>query len=220
MSQLRNTVLKMEKDNTRYLNENTMLEHVIQTKYGDHSIILYSGLDNFDYLYLNYIKRSLESLNEIVLILAHHPLTNIINNLRNTGIDIDKYKKEGLAVIVQSKKAYYGLSQEFVGVTIMTKMLLRRVHKLQKAGLTVISDIFRIYAPYSFVCSCFIHLSMADVSKGDLTIKEKDKAADRLVISGYTMLRTAITSYNLFPSYSCKLLYVHHRPFQHDSILS
>ena len=191
MSPLRNTVLKMEKDNTIYLNENTMLEHVIQTKYGDKSIILYSGLANFDYLYLNYIKRSLESLNEIVLILAHHPVTNIINNLRNTGIDIDKYKKEGLAVIVQSKKAYYGLSQEFVGVTIMTKMLLRRVHKLQKAGLTVISYIFSIYAPYSFVCSCFIHLSMADVAKGDLTIKEKDKAADRLVTSGYTMLHYA-----------------------------
>jgi hypothetical protein len=34
----------MEKDNTRYLNENAMLEHVIQTKYGDHSIILYSEL--------------------------------------------------------------------------------------------------------------------------------------------------------------------------------
>jgi hypothetical protein len=85
----------MEKDNTRYLNENAMLEHVIQTKYGDHSIILYSELTNIEYSYLNYIKRSLESLNEIVLILVHHPVTNIINNLRNTGLDIDKYKKEG-----------------------------------------------------------------------------------------------------------------------------
>ena len=200
----------MEKHNARYLNENTMLEHVIQTKYGDHSMILYSELTNIEYSYLNHIKRSLESLN-VVLILAHHPVTNIINKLRDTGIDIDKYKKEGSAVIVQSKKAYYGLSQEFVGVTIMAKMLLRRVHKLEKAGLTVISDIISIYAPYSFVCSCIIHLSMADVSKGDLTIKEKDKAADRLVTSGYTMLYyagTSITCYKLFPSYSHKLLHI------------
>jgi hypothetical protein len=63
----------------------------------------------------------------------HHPVTNIINNLRNTGIDIDKYKKEGSVVVVQSKEAYYGLSEEFVGVTIMAKMLLRRGHKPQKA---------------------------------------------------------------------------------------
>jgi hypothetical protein len=64
----------MEKHNARYLNENTMLERVIQTKYGHYSITLYSGLANFEYLYLNYIKRSLESLN-VVLILAHHPVT-------------------------------------------------------------------------------------------------------------------------------------------------
>ena len=178
----------MEKDDTRYYNKNAMLEHVIQTKYGHHSMILYSELTNIEYSYLDYIKRSLESLNEIVLILVHHPVTNIINNLRNTGLDIDKYKKEGSAVVVQSKKAYYGLSQEFVGVTIMAKMLLRRVHKLEKAGLTVISDIISICAPYSFVCSCIIHLSMADVAKGDLTIKEEDKAVDRLVTSGYVML--------------------------------
>jgi hypothetical protein len=200
----------MEKDDTRYLNKNAMLEHVIQTKYGHHSMILYSELTNIEYSYLDYIKRSLESLNEIVLILVHHPVTNIINNLRNTGLDIDKYKKEGSAVVVQSKKAYYGLSQEFVGVTIMAKMLLRRVHKLEKAGLTVISDIISICAPYSFVCSCIIHLSMADVAKGDLTIKEEDKAVDRLVTSGYVMLYYAaaplLHATNFFPSYSHKCL--------------
>jgi hypothetical protein len=202
----------MEKDDTRYLNKNAMLEHVIQTKYGHHSMILYSELTNIEYSYLDYIKRSLESLNEIVLILVHHPVTNIINNLRNTGLDIDKYKKEGSAVVVQSKKAYYGLSQEFVGVTIMAKMLLRRVHKLEKAGLTVISDIISICAPYSFVCSCIIHLSMTDVAKGDLTIKEEDKAVDRLVTSGYVMLYYAagplLYATNFFPSYSHKCLHM------------
>lgn len=194
-----------KKDNSRYLNENTMLKHVIQTRYGDHSIILYSGLANFDYLYLNSIKRSLESLNEIVLILVHHPVTNIINNLRNTGIDIDKYKKEGLAVIVQSKKAYYGLSQEFVGVTIMTKMLLRRVHKLQKAGLIVISDIIQEYAPYSFICSCIVHVAKDDV------IKNKNKVVDKLVTSGYAMVYYSAVSlhYHLLSMQIIKSISMH-----------
>lgn len=74
---------------------------------------------------MNYIKRSLQSLNEIVLMLSYYlAVTDIINNLRNTGIDIDKYRKEGSIVIVQSKKAHYSLSQEFVGVMIMTKCCL------------------------------------------------------------------------------------------------
>jgi MEDS: MEthanogen/methylotroph, DcmR Sensory domain len=104
-------------------------------------LILYSDLANFEYLYQNYIKRSLESLNEIILISTHYyPVTNIIDSLRNTGVDIDKYKKEGLIVVVESKKAYYSLSQEFVGIMIMTKMLLRRADKLGKTGVTIISD--------------------------------------------------------------------------------
>jgi hypothetical protein len=68
------------------------------------------------------MQKSLESLNEIVLILTHyHCIADVLNSLTNTGIDIDKYKKEGSIVVVQSKKAYYSLTQEFVGVMIMTK---------------------------------------------------------------------------------------------------
>jgi hypothetical protein len=99
-----------------------MLEEIIQTKYGDHNLILYSDLTPLEYAYSNLCKRSLESLNEIVLILTHyHCIADVLNSLTNTGIDIDKYKKEGSIVVVQSKKAYYSLTQEFVGVMIMTK---------------------------------------------------------------------------------------------------
>ncbi len=125
------------------IDKDSILEDILetQTTYGNHILILYSDPADFRYLYLNYIKRSLQSLNEIVLMLPYyHAETDIINNLRNTGIDINRYKKEGSIVIVQSKKAHYSLNQEFVGVKIMTKMLLRRLDKLQKAGLSIISD--------------------------------------------------------------------------------
>ena len=95
----------MENDSTRHLDKNAMFEDIIQTKYGDHSLILYSDLASFDYLYQNYIKRSLESLNEIILISTHyHPVTNI-DSLRNTGVDIDKYKKGRLNCSRRIKKS-------------------------------------------------------------------------------------------------------------------
>jgi hypothetical protein len=180
---LRNTVVKMEKDSTRYLGKNVMLEDVTQNKYCGHSLILYSEIANFKYLYLNYIKRSMELLNEIVLVLPHyHPVADIVNNLRNIYVDIYKYKKEGSIVVVQSKKAYYSLSQEFVGVVIMTKMLLKRADKLGKSGVTVISDIIQEYASYSFICSGIVHVAKDDV------IKNKNKVVDKLVTSGYAMV--------------------------------
>ena len=133
----------MRTDGTRYIDKDSILEDILetQTNYSNHSLILYSDPADFRYLYLNYIKRSLQSLNEIVLMLPYYDsVIDIVNNLRSTGIDIDKYKKEGSIVIVQSEKAHYSLYQEFVGVMIMTKMLLRRLDKLGKAGISIISD--------------------------------------------------------------------------------
>ena len=131
----------MEKDSSKYIDKSGIVEEITQTKYGDHNLILYSDLATLEYTYLNYIKRSLESLNEIILILPHyHCVADVINSITNTSIDIDKYKKEGSLVVVQSKKAYYSLTHELVGVMIMTKMLIQRADKLGKAGVTVISD--------------------------------------------------------------------------------
>ena len=131
----------MEKYSSKYIDKSGIVEEITQTKYGDHNLILYSDLATLEYTYLNYIKRSLESLNEIILILPHyHCVADVINSITDTSIDIDKYKKEGSLVVVQSKKAYYSLTHEFVGVMIMTKMLIQRADKLGKAGVTVISD--------------------------------------------------------------------------------
>jgi DcmR-like sensory protein len=131
----------MEKDSSKYMDKSGIVEEITQTKYGDHNLILYSDLATLEYTYLNYIKRSLESLNEIILVLPHYLcVADVINSITNTSIDIDKYKKEGSLVVVQSKKAYYSLTHEFVGVMIMTKMLIQRADKLGKAGVTVISD--------------------------------------------------------------------------------
>jgi hypothetical protein len=133
----------MGTDTTRYVDRDSMLDDILETQtlYGNHTLILYSDVADFRHLYLNYIKKTLQSLNEMVLMLPYYDtVIDIVNNLRSTGIDIDKYKKEGSLVIVQSEKAHYSLSQEFVGVMIMTKMLLRRLDKLGKAGITIISD--------------------------------------------------------------------------------
>jgi hypothetical protein len=130
----------MEKDGPKYVKESDMMKEITQTKYGDHTLILYSDLTTLEYLYLNYSKSSLESLNEIILLLPYYrSVADILDNLTSNSIDIDRYKKEGSIIVVESKKAYYSLTQEFVGVMIMTKMLLQRADKLRKAGVTVVS---------------------------------------------------------------------------------
>ena len=112
-------------------NKNHTLEKITQSKFGDHNFILYSDITTLPYIYSNYSKSSLESLNEIVLILPHyHLVADVINNLTSNGIDMEKCKREGSIIIIESKKGYYSLTDEFIGVMIMTKMLLRRANKL------------------------------------------------------------------------------------------
>jgi hypothetical protein len=131
----------MENDSFKNVDKNHTLEKITQSKFGDHDFILYSDITTLPYIYSNYSKSSLESLNEIVLILPHyHLVADVLNNLTNNGIDMEKYKREGSIIIIESKKGYYSLTDKFVGVMIMTKMLLRRANKLGKTGVTVISD--------------------------------------------------------------------------------
>jgi hypothetical protein len=131
----------MENDSLKNVGKSHILERIMQCKFGAHNLILYSDITTLAQIYSNYSKSSLESLDEIVLILPHyHSIADLLNDLTNNGINIDKCKKEGSILVVESKKGYYSLTDKFVGVVIMTKMLLRRANKLGKAGVTVISD--------------------------------------------------------------------------------
>lgn len=130
----------MEKD-SRNIDRNQILESIMNSKFGEHNIVLYSDVSTLPYLYSHYSKRSSLSSHEIVLILPHYQSTaDVLHILKNSGIDIDRTKKEGSIVVVESKKAYYSLTDQFVGLMIMVEMLLQRVKKLNKMGITVISD--------------------------------------------------------------------------------
>ena len=119
-----------------------LLEKIIQSKFGEHNFIPYSDIATLKNIYIIYCKTLLESLNEIVLLLPYYEsVTNVFNNLRKDGnVDVEKYKKEGSLVLVESKKGYFSLTDELVGIMIMIRMLLQRASKLEKNGVTVISD--------------------------------------------------------------------------------
>lgn len=60
-------------------------------------------------------------------------------------------------MIVESKRAYFGLQNDFVGIMIMLKMLLSRKTKLSKGGITVISDMGNFFHPLLRIQDVFKH---------------------------------------------------------------
>jgi hypothetical protein len=66
--------------------------------------------------------------------------SNFFLGLKNTGLDVQKFRSEGSLIVVESKKGYFGLTNELVDLMIMINMLLQRLIKLGKSGLTLFSD--------------------------------------------------------------------------------
>jgi MEDS: MEthanogen/methylotroph, DcmR Sensory domain len=118
-----------------------MLDKIKQSKFGEHSLILYEDHEGLINIRLEYCKTALESLNEMVLLLSDYvSISNLFLGLKNNRLDVQKYRSEGSLIVVESKKGYFGLTNELVDLMIMINMLLQRLNKLSKNGLTIFSD--------------------------------------------------------------------------------
>jgi hypothetical protein len=76
----------------------------------------------------------------VLLLPENGSINNLFLGLKNTGLDVQKYRPEGSLVILESKKGHFSLTNKLVDLTIMIKMLLQRSDKLSRSGLTIFSD--------------------------------------------------------------------------------
>jgi hypothetical protein len=137
--EIRSKIEKIRNDIIKY--RFCMLDKINQSNFGEHNLILYEDAVTLNKICLEYCKTAIELLNEMILILPfHESVSNIFQSLKNTGLDVERYKLQGSLVIVESKKGYFSLTNELVDIMIMIKMLLQRSNKLGKSGLTVFSD--------------------------------------------------------------------------------
>jgi hypothetical protein len=113
----------------------------MQGQFGIHNLLLYTNRDTLRNICSNYCKAALDSSSEIVLILTHFDsVKDWMSYLKDTGIHVDKHKNDGSLIVIETKKGFFSLLNDFVGIMIMIRMLLTRAHKIGKKGLTVIID--------------------------------------------------------------------------------
>ena len=129
----------------------------MQNQFGNHNLILFTNRDTLKNICSKYCKTALDSSSEIVLILTYYEsVKDWLMYLKDNGISVEKYKNDGSLVVIESKKGFFGLLNDFVGIMIMIRMLLGRANKLAKKGLTIISDIVfqREYYEQDLLSSC------------------------------------------------------------------
>jgi len=105
----------------------------MQSQFGNHNLILFTNRDTLKNICSKYCKTALDSSSEIVLILTYYEtVKDWLIYLKDNGISVEKYKSDGSLVVIESKKGFFGLLNDFVDIMIMIRMLLGRANKLAK----------------------------------------------------------------------------------------
>jgi hypothetical protein len=119
---------------------NHALSQINQAEYGSHCLIIYPDLFTLRGLYSNYIKKQIEKDNEMILINPFYETTDSVRQiLSNNGVNVSKYEKEKVLVIIDSLKEYFGIQQQ--SNILFIKNLAKYAKQMGKSCLSVLGDI-------------------------------------------------------------------------------
>jgi hypothetical protein len=112
-------------------------EELMKSAFGSHFAIIYPDLPTLREMYSQYIKIVLSNGNETVMILPFLDNVRRILTENSANINVRKYEKEQLLLIVDSLKGYFGSP---VGLMPFLSQTVEYASKLGKNGLSVLGD--------------------------------------------------------------------------------
>jgi hypothetical protein len=115
---------------------NDALERINQAEYGDHYMIIYPDLATLRKLYSKYIGKQIEENNEIVLINPFYETTDSVRQVLS-GIDVSKYEKERVLIIIDSLEEYFGRQEDMP----FKKSLANQAKQIGRNGLSIVGDV-------------------------------------------------------------------------------
>ena len=132
---------------------------------GSHCLMVYQDLLALRGVYSHYTKMQLEQSNEIVLILPYYENTEMVrltlsgetiynengnNPFGYSGIDVNKYEKEGSLIIMDSLEGYFpsegqgifnnDIPDGHLDLMSYLEILIKQAKRQKKNGVTVLAD--------------------------------------------------------------------------------
>ena len=138
--------LKTKSDRMVNADPATILKYIKNSNYGDHNLIIYPHLEQFEEFYVECCKDSLLDRNEIFVVVTYYqPVSEVRKKLHLLGgIDTARYENNGTLGILDSETAYQP-SVEQTGRyninMILTSMLINHTQERDKKGITLLSDL-------------------------------------------------------------------------------
>ncbi len=146
---------------------NDALSQINQEEYGAHYIIIYPDLFTLRELYSDYIQKQIEENNEMILINPFYETTDSVRQiLSKKGVNVSKYEKEKVLVIIDSLKEYFGQQQSNI---LFIKSLTKYAKEMGKNCLSVLGHLgaYRHKSKYNYLVDYELSLP----SKYDIDMK-------------------------------------------------
>jgi DcmR-like sensory protein len=117
-----------------------ILQHMLQSNYREHNMLVYPSLDVLRDIYSRYCKSQLETGKEIVVILpTYENIPSVRRTLTNSGLDVNRFENDESLVILDSVKGYFESNPDIISIL---EMLAKRAESERGGGggCFVISD--------------------------------------------------------------------------------
>ena len=122
----------------------TILKAIKASNYGDHNLIIYPCLGQFEEFYIECCKHSILEREEIFILVTHYQHTSVVRKkLQLTGIETARYENNGSLVILDSEAAYEQTLEENekYHINSLVSIMTKKATKLRKRGITILSDL-------------------------------------------------------------------------------
>jgi hypothetical protein len=122
----------------------TILNTIKAANYGDHNLVVYPCLGQFEEFYIECCKDSILERNDIFILVTNYQEVYAVRKKMNiAGIDAARFENDGTLVILDSEKAYQPNLEESekYDIHILISMMLNQVKVLDKKGITLLSDL-------------------------------------------------------------------------------
>ncbi|MBD0360936.1 MAG: MEDS domain-containing protein [Nitrososphaeraceae archaeon] len=140
--------MELKTRNDRIVNADpaTILTYIKNSNYGDHNLVIYPHLEQFEEFYVECCKDSILDKNEIFVVVTYYqPVPEVRKKLYLlSGIDAARYENNGTLGILDSEMAYQP-SVEQIGryniSMILTSLLINHAQEHDKKGVTLLADL-------------------------------------------------------------------------------
>lgn len=122
----------------------TILNAIKASNYGDHNLVIYACLGQFEEFYIECCKHSILERDEIFILITHYQHASVVRKkLQLTGIETARYENNGSLVILDSEAAYQPTLEENEKYHInrLVNIIPKKATELRKRGITILSDL-------------------------------------------------------------------------------